>query len=101
MWLPFVRSQGKLYNSELERLGETENKVPQDVVYMMSTERGAGVRGIVLDTLGLFIPGAGPVSLLILIREQTDRLQGFPGQLSGKTIWSASGNLGTGNLQPG
>ena len=58
MWLPFVRSQGKLYNSELERLGETENKVPRDVVYMMSTERGAGVRGIVLDPLGLFIPGA-------------------------------------------
>ena len=101
MWLPFVRSQGKLYNSELERLGEPESKVPQDVVYMMCTERGAGVQDIVLDTVGLFIPGAGPVSLLILIGEQTDQLQGFPVQLSGKAVWSASGNLGTGNLQPG
>lgn len=101
MWLPFVRSQGKLYNSESERLGETESKIPQDVVYMMCTERGAGVQDIVLDRVGLSIPGAGPVCLLILIGEQTDRLQGFPGQLSGKAIWSASGNLGTGNLQPG
>ena len=101
MWLPFVRSQGKLYNSELERLGETENKVPQDVVYIMCTERGSGLQDIVLDTVGLFIPGTGPVSLLILRGEQTYQLQGFPGQLSGKAIWSASGNLGTGNLQPG
>lgn len=97
----FVRSQGKLYNSESERLGETESKIPIRCIYMMCTERGAGVQDIVLDRAGLSIPGAGPV---LLTDSQGNKLidsRAFLASCLGKPFGLLLGTFGTGNLQPG
>lgn len=79
----------------LERL----YRVHQCIVYMASTERCAGCRTLCW-VHGVYIPGAGPASLLIPhLIEQThwgeySGLQSFHGQLSGVANCLASGDLG-------